>query len=55
MLFRANPHLTLCARQPTTHVTPRRSTHSRFTLTSPTLTSPLIYTPTALPLLTRLA
>jgi hypothetical protein len=38
-LFRANPHLTLRARQPTTHVTPR------FTSTSSILTSLLVHTP----------
>jgi hypothetical protein len=31
-LFRANPHLTLHARQATAHVTPRRSARARFTL-----------------------
>jgi hypothetical protein len=38
LLFRANPHLLLRARQATLHVTIRRSTHPRFTSTSPILT-----------------
>jgi hypothetical protein len=44
LLYRANPHLTLQVCQPTTHVTPRRFAHPRFTLTSPILTSLLVYT-----------
>lgn len=40
LLSRANPHLTLRARQATAHVTPRRSAHPRFTSTSPILTHP---------------
>ena len=38
VLFRANPNLTLQVHQTTSHVTPRRSTHPRFTSTSPILT-----------------
>ena len=54
-LFRANPHLTLRARQATAHVTPRRSTHPRFTSTSPILTGLYYALSTTSPLLTRLA
>jgi hypothetical protein len=56
LLFRANPHLTLRARQATAaYVTPRRFARPRFTLASPILTG-LYYTlSTASPLLTNLA
>jgi len=47
LLYRANPHLTWRVRQATAHMTSRRTTHPRFTSTSPSLI--------ASPLLTRLA
>jgi hypothetical protein len=42
VLFRANPHLPLCVRQATAHVTHNRFAHPRFTSTSPILTGLLI-------------